>query len=218
MQHAKLNRAPQKAKKISVVEAAIVTAGFEYRPVRSYEDVPASSFSQPLVAYAIGFEAYAPRKLREALLAPLAMRLVNTASDEPVEKARATFLALETHRRILSMFCFDELRNLDLAAMFRTTPDLREAVRQCYELKEGLCCVPMRANLLTGSNEYRRKAFYECYLGCAYAYSNCANDDAGASAAEAVGRCCHRAGARRREKYFTLAATILDEAIMLGAA
>jgi hypothetical protein len=77
MEHATPNRAPHKAKKISVVEAAIVSAGFEYRPVRSYEDVP-GPFSRPLVAYAIGFEAYAPRKLSEALLAPLAMRLINT--------------------------------------------------------------------------------------------------------------------------------------------
>jgi hypothetical protein len=75
--------------------------------------------------------------------------------------------------------------------------------------------VPVRANLLTGNNDYRRKAFEDCYLGCVYAYSG-VNDDAGAAAAEAVGRCCHRAGARRREKYFTLAATILDEAIKLG--
>jgi hypothetical protein len=77
--------------------------------------------------------------------------------------------------------------------------------------------VPVRANLLTGNNDYRRKAFYECYLGCVYAYSG-VTDDAGAAAAEAVGRCCHRAGARRRERYFTLAATILDEAIKLGSA
>jgi len=180
--------------------------------------VPAP-FSRPLVAYAIGFEAYAPRKLSEALLAPLALRLVNTASDELVEKARAKFLALETHRRILSMFCFDELRNLDLAGMFRTTPDLLHAAARCHHLKdgEGPCCVPVRANLLAGNNDYRRKVFEDGYLSCVYAYSNSgANDDAGASAAEAVGHCCHRAGARRREKYSTLAATILDEAIKLG--
>jgi hypothetical protein len=216
MEHAKPNRAPQKAKKISVVEAAIVTAGFEYRSVRSYEDAP-EPFSRPLVAYAVGFEAYAPRKLSEALLAPLTMRLANTASDEAVERERAKFLALETHRRIISMFCFDELRNIDLAFMFRTTPDLLHAAARCHHLKdgEGSCCVPVRANLLTGNNDYRRKAFEDCYLGCVYAYSG-VTDDAGAAAAEAVGRCCHRASALRRKKYFTLAATILDEAIKLG--
>jgi hypothetical protein len=136
MQHAKPDRAPPKAIKVSVVEAAIVTAGFEYRPVRSYLDVPLK-FSRPLVAYAIGLEAYAPRKLSAALLAPLAMRSANTADDEPVEKERATFLALEMHRRTLSMFCFDELRNIDLASMFRTTPDLLEAAARCHHLREG---------------------------------------------------------------------------------
>jgi hypothetical protein len=36
MEHATPDRARQKVTKISVVEAAIVSAGFEYRSVRSY--------------------------------------------------------------------------------------------------------------------------------------------------------------------------------------
>jgi hypothetical protein len=156
------------------------------------------------------------------------MRLINTASDEPVEKARASFIVLETHRRILSTFCFDELRNVALAAMLRQTPSILDAFGQCFHLKDGedpcgvplhaeeRCCVPVRAKLFMGSNEHQRKAFYEGYLACVYAHS-AVNDDAGASAAEAVGRCCHRAGARRREKYFVAAGQILKEAIELGA-
>jgi hypothetical protein len=158
---------------------------------------------------------YGPEDVRQNLLAPLAARLANTADKVEVEAARGHFLTIETIRRVLSMFCFDELKNPELACRLRNTEGISDTLTQCGELSSGVCCVPVKAALMLGERSWRKLAF----RSAVYAYVDICHGDSGMAAydaCEAVMLCCLRGGIRRRRKYFTVAAQILDEAIRLG--
>ena len=144
-------------------------------------------------------------------------RLARSSGTEAVEIERRKFIALETYRRIISMFCVDVLRNPVLAVRCCTAKDLTEATTQRYEMGiVGLCCVPVRASLLIGQNHWRIEALRSAYVALAYAGASYP-EIAARGACDAVMRCCYRGRAPRRRKYFTAGAQILDEAIGLGA-
>jgi hypothetical protein len=75
----------------SLVEAAVVVAGFERRPVRSADDCP-PCFSRVLVWFAIHINNRMPDDLRNELLPPFITRLANTAASEEIEDARLRFI------------------------------------------------------------------------------------------------------------------------------
>lgn len=104
-------------------EAAIVAAGFEYKPVSGAKDCP-PCFSRPIAQYAIGLNDWMPDALRQSLLMPFVTRLAGTADSDAVELKRAKFLAIETMRRILPMAL---TRWPDLAERFRNMRTLSDA-------------------------------------------------------------------------------------------
>ena len=83
-------------------EAAIVAAGFPYRPVRSVEDMPAC-FSRPICRLAIRLNDWATDKQRQQLL-PFVARLA--CADTPkVELERSVYI----ESRLSYRLSFDEL-------------------------------------------------------------------------------------------------------------
>jgi len=113
------------------------------------------------------------------------------------------------------MYCIDELKDLELAGWLRNTVVIFDSLTQRRELISGVCCVPGRTAFMLDERSWREPAFQ----AARYAYGEIRNGDsemAAYDACEAVRLCCLRGGIRRRRKYFTVAAQILDEAIMLG--
>ena len=82
-------------------EAAIVAAGFAYRPVRRVEDMPAC-FSRPICRLAMRLNDTTSNEQRQRLL-PFVTRLA-CADTEQVERERATYI----HTRIRRGIRFEE--------------------------------------------------------------------------------------------------------------
>ena len=76
-------------------EAAIVAAGFAYKPVRSVEEMPAC-FSRPICRLAMQLNDEATDKERQQLL-PFVTRLACADTPE-IERERATYIAWHTLR------------------------------------------------------------------------------------------------------------------------
>ena len=82
-------------------EAAIVAAGYSYRPVRRIDDCPAS-FSRPLALYAMCLnEIVINDQLRQELLLPFVTRLAGSADTLEVEMARVGLILQRTIATIL---------------------------------------------------------------------------------------------------------------------
>jgi hypothetical protein len=210
---------PTKTTNLNFAEAATVAAGFKYRQVECSGHCP-TCFSRPILSYAISFDAFAPFELREELLFPFLTRLANTAATKEIEIARGNFIALETFRRVVPMFCLDVWKQPEFAERCRAAKNNQEAVALCLETgvetrDVGCTCVPGRAGALSG-NHRNTLPFRDAYVSCCYAGVN-HPDNAALGAGWVVMRCCYRARSERRRRYFTAAAQILDEAIALGA-
>lgn len=82
-----------------ITEAAILAAGYDYRPINAPADAP-YCFSRSLVTYAICLNDYMPDHLRQELLLPFATRLAFTAAAIEIEKRRVKHIVLETIRHI----------------------------------------------------------------------------------------------------------------------
>ncbi len=95
-----------------VTEAAIVAAGFDYRPVYSADALP-PCFSRVVAGYAIGLNDAMPDDLRQEYLKPYVTRLAFTAETLAVETLRAHYITMQTVNRILPImmrqFGFNEL-------------------------------------------------------------------------------------------------------------
>jgi hypothetical protein len=74
-------------------EAALVAAGFEYRPVRRVEDMP-KCFSRPICRLAMQLNDMANDAERQHLL-PFVTRLA-CADESPVERERAAYIGSRT--------------------------------------------------------------------------------------------------------------------------
>jgi hypothetical protein len=210
-------------RKLNIAEASIVAAGLEYRQVKDSRGCP-RSFSVPLMSYALSLDSCASDKLCEEFLTQFVTRLANTTRPEKDEIARGGFLALETFRRIIPMYCADVWRLPDFAERCRKVKDNKEAAALIRsEISNlGCTCVPARVVVLSGNygmvqrgNHWTGMAFRCACRGCTFA----AIDPfiAAGMAGQAVRRCLYKAGVRRQHKYFTVAAQILDEAMTLGA-
>jgi hypothetical protein len=82
-------------------EAAIIAAGYPYRPVRRIDDCPAS-FSRPLALYAMCLnEIVLTDDLRQELLLPFVARLGGSADSLEVEMARVGLIIQRTVATIL---------------------------------------------------------------------------------------------------------------------
>lgn len=72
-------------------EAAVVAAGFEYRPVNSVGDLP-KCFSWTISQFALELNDTMPAGLRQELLLPFVLRLANSADTMELEVQRTAFM------------------------------------------------------------------------------------------------------------------------------
>ena len=191
-----------KAKKVCLLEASIVAAGFEYREVFSADDCP-PGFSVIVATDAMLLNEIMPPRLRQKLLAPFITKLPGTAADETLEFIRAEYIVEETCRRIMSLYFDQVLKRPDLAKACRKTETLEEVRKVCWRATEDI-----EGNWPgTGSSHGA--------IACNYARDGFAGL-ALCEVTDAVNLACGRSR-RRQQQYFPIAAQILDEAIMLGA-
>ena len=106
-------------------EAAVLTAGLEYRPILSENDFP-PCFSKPIGAYLMCLNDEMEDDDR-AMLMPFVVRLSGSAGSADVEKRRGAHLALETLRRITSRL-FETIGRGDVATRLRKAQNLDEAL------------------------------------------------------------------------------------------
>src|SRR5436190_6333922 len=81
-------------------EAAVVAAGYPYRPVYSVKDLP-PSFSRPLAMFALCINDTVGDALRQELLLPFVTRLDGSADTAEVEMKRARLILERTVVEIL---------------------------------------------------------------------------------------------------------------------
>src|ERR1700689_1808758 len=186
---------------VCLLEAAIVAAGFPYRPVCSRADLP-HSFSPSLSVYGIHLNEASPDHLRQDLLTPFITRLPFTASTFEVEAARAAFIALETCRRIISRFCRDVLWHRAGADLLAQCAALEDAYH-ASELVAAEARGEAKGNIVILGRTACSHARYGVPVRSAI--------NSGAVVRKASYRC-----RKRQEEYLPIAAQILDEAIGLG--
>jgi hypothetical protein len=191
-----------KAKMVCVLEASIAAAGFEYREVLSADDCP-PGFSIIIASDAMLLNEIMPPRLRQKLLTPFITKLADTAADEAWEFIRAEYIVEETCRRIMSLYFDQVLERPDLAQACRKTETLEEVKKVCWSVVE------------TVDGNWPGTASSHAAIACNYARDGIAGQ-AITEVADALYLACGRSR-KRQEKYFPIAAQILDEAIMLGA-
>ena len=82
-------------------EAAIVAAGYPYRPVYCVKDMPAA-FSRPIAMLALCLNDTLEDELRQQLLMPFVTRLGGTADTPKIEMMRAEFMLQRTVAEIMA--------------------------------------------------------------------------------------------------------------------
>jgi hypothetical protein len=82
-------------------EAAIVAAGYPYRPIYRVRDLPAS-FSRPIALFALCLNDTLEDKLRQELLVPFVTRLAGSADVAKIEMERAELVLRRIVAEILA--------------------------------------------------------------------------------------------------------------------
>jgi hypothetical protein len=80
-------------------EVAMVAAGFEYRSIKSADDMPLCT-SRVIAAYALRLNDVMPDKERQKLILFVA-RILGTADTPEIERQRLEYLVIQTVRRVL---------------------------------------------------------------------------------------------------------------------
>lgn len=190
------------ARRLCVLEASIVAAGFAYREVHCVGHCP-ECYSRIIAGYALRLNDVMPRSLRQKLLTPFIPRFPGTAAEEAWEFIRAEYIVEETCRRIMSLYFEQVLKRPDLAQVCRKTETLEEVRKVCWSVVE----------IVDGN--WPGTASSHAAIACNYARDGIAGQ-AITEVTNALSLACGRSR-KRQEKYFPIAAQILDEAIMLGA-
>jgi hypothetical protein len=215
-------------------EAAIVAAGFEYRKVGGANDCP-PCFSRPIAQYAIGLNDAMPDDLRQSLLMPFVVRLAGTADADAVEQRRATYLAIQTVRRILPMALMQFPEIADQCRRVRTLDEAQAAANAAEAAanaaKAAARAAARAANAYAASaaayaaaraaNAYAANAYAaEAAANAAYAaYAAARAAEAAAnaaSAAYAAARTAEAAAYAARAAVWRESVAILGEAISIG--
>ena len=174
-------------------------------------------FLSAIAAYAIALNDIMPDDLRQELLMPFVTRLAGTVDAQKIEVARIKLIALRTIRDILPI----SLRASGLhehAERCETLKDFANAANAADDAANAANAARYAANAANAATNAAyadRSAAYAAYAAddatnaanaTRYA-ANCAANAADANAADA---------AANTSKVFTIAASILDEAIRLG--
>jgi hypothetical protein len=177
-------------------EAALVAAGFKYKRISELNDCP-RCFSRIISAYTIGLNDRMPDDLRQKLLLPFVTRLAGTADTPEVERSRSELIVLRTVRDIIPL----GLR----AAKFNKEAELCEAVKDTLAAWEAVAAARVAAARVAT-------------IGAAYAAVHYITRVPHAATAATYSARAAAFGAEvgNGAKIFTIAASILDEAIRLG--
>jgi hypothetical protein len=208
---------PQPDGSTCITEAAIVAAGFPYTEIESVSDCP-PCFSRPITHYAIVLNETMLfyDDLRRRLLMPFITRLAGTADAERVEVRRGRFMALETCRRVMPLFCNDILQRPDLARRCEIARGLKEAYRVCRKVKAAAYSPDRKASCDSDAKLINRvvaSATSALEYAVYFRHGRSALSVA-AFAADAVGAASFASPAWA--SYLTIGTQILDEAILLG--
>jgi hypothetical protein len=194
-----------------VNEAAIIAAGYPYRPVRRIEDCP-PSFSRPLALYAMCLnEIVLSDELRQELLLPFVARLAGSADTLEVEMARVGLILQRTVATILPKALERAGYDRD-ARRCRAAATIRDAVAAVKQLsgRNWHARGPHLIGLVNSiSMAVEDHLAYRAVDAAQYAGT------AIADVAEVIGA-AGGDGARHVETIYRRAAAILDEALRIG--
>jgi hypothetical protein len=194
-----------------VNEAAIIAAGYPYRPVRRIEDCP-PSFSRPLALYAMCLnEIVLSDELRQELLLPFVARLAGSADTLEVEMARVGLILQRTVATILPEALERAGYDRD-ARRCRAAATIRDAVAAVKQLsgRNWHARGPHLIGLVNSiSMAVEDHLAYRAVDAAQYAGT------AIADLAEVIGA-AGGDGARQVDTVYRRAAAILDEALRIG--
>jgi hypothetical protein len=185
-------------------EAAIVAAGYAYRPVYCVKDMPAS-FSRPIAMLALCLNDTLDDELRQELLMPFVTRLSASTDAPKIEMMRAELMLQRTVVEImapaLARAGYAELA--ERAGSLRTPIELVEIARR---LRSSDCSV--RHHSLLSAFEHAADAVAQWRSGLPTEVVFCAFS--------AMREVASLDGERRAETVYRQAAAILDAALEIG--
>lgn len=185
-------------------EAAIVAAGYPYRPVYRVRDLPAS-FSRPIALFALCLNDTLEDALRQELMVPFVTRLAGSADVSKIEMARAELML----RRLVAEILVPALaraRYTEIAERCRALRTPTELVAIAKSLRKSQSSVLHRP--LTSALEHAADAGRQWLSGLPTEVVFCTFSvlrDIAALEAD-----------RFAEKVYRRAAAILDAAIAIG--
>ena len=185
-------------------EAAIVAAGYPYRPIYRVRDLPAC-FSRPIALFALCLNDTLDDDLRQELLVPFVTRLAGSADVAKVEMARAELML----RRMVTEVLAPALARAGYA----------EIAERCRSLRTPTELVAIAKSLRNAENSVRHRP-----LTCALDHAADAGRQWLSGLPTEVVFCTFSAlrdiatleGDRIVEKIYRRAAAILDAAIAIG--
>jgi hypothetical protein len=192
-----------------VAEAAIVAAGFSYRPVDAAGRCP-SCFSRPLTHYAMRLNDAVDDELRQELLLPVVVRLAGSADAVEVESQRVRLVLGRTMTEILAP-ALAAMGFGVIARICRKTADDPIRFRHWVDdrRRSGR---PMPPSLLTCAFDYMADAATEL------SHDPLAAARLATEAARTTADCIGDIGLRnfRRADVYREMAAILDAALLIG--
>jgi len=185
-------------------EAAIVAAGYPYRPIYRVRDLPAC-FSRPIALFALCLNDTLDDELRQELLVPFVTRLAGSADVSKIEMARAELML----RRIVT----------EVLAPALARDGYAEIAERCRALRMPTELVAIAKSLRNAENSARHRP-----LTCALDHAADAGRQWLSGLPTEVVFCTFSAlrdvatleGDRIVEKIYRRAAAILDAAIAIG--
>ena len=194
-------------------EAAIIAAGFEYKRVGVIDDCP-PCFSKVISRYALDLNDQMPDRVRQKLLLPFVTRLAGTASTKEIEQKRVELIVVRTIKEILPATLMaaglaDHALKCEQATDFKTAAAAANAANAAaYAASASAAAAAASASAAYAAANAANAA--------AYAASASAPAASASASASAAARAVVYAAAAAESKVWTIAISILNEAINLG--
>jgi hypothetical protein len=185
-------------------EAAIVAAGYPYRPVYCVKDLPAS-FSRPISMLALCLNDTLEDALRQELLLPFVTRLGGSADSPKIEMARAELMLRLTAGEILAP-ALTRAGFIDLAERCRSYGAPTELVEIARRLRDRDCAA--RHQGLTSALEHAADAGRQWLAGLPTEVAFCSFS--------ALREIASLDGDRMMEKVYRSAVATLDAVLVIG--
>jgi len=188
-----------------VNEAAIVAAGYPYRPVYCVKDMP-SSFSRPIAMLALCLNDTLEDDLRQEVLMPFVTRLGGTADTTKIEMKRAELMLQRTVVEIMAP-ALARAGYGELAERARALVTPMQVIEIARELRNGQPSAPEHS--LLSAFEHAADAVAQWRAGLPTEVVFCTFS--------AMREIAALDGERRAETVYRRAAAILDGALQIGS-